>query len=326
MAAIRFRSDFDPEYGRCVEVAPGLRRVVAQNPSKYTAWGTGTYLVGSGEVAIVDPGPALDSHIEAVLAAVEGETVTHLLITHTHADHSPAAATIQAHTGAPTYGFGPHPRADSGSQRVGDAEDDGSSQDDGGAHDDGEEHSDLDFVPDVAVAHGQVLRGTGFEFECLHTPGHISNHVCYAERTRGLLFSGDHVMGWSTSVISPPAGRVSDYLASLRLLLERDDRLLLPTHGPPVDEPHPYIESLIAHREAREGELLAELAGGPRSIQELVAVIYAGVRPELHEPAGRSVHAHLIALVERGIVRPLDAGTDAVGGTDPGLRFALDDT
>ena len=285
MPKIRFRTEFEPHYRQCIQVEPGVRRVVAENPSKFTAWGTGTYILGTGSVAIIDPGPALDSHIDAVLAAVEGETVTHLLITHTHSDHSPAAVAIREHTGAPTYGFGPHPVA---------------------ANTDAEESSDVDFVPDVVVTHGQVVTGGDFDVECVHTPGHISNHLCFADRSRGALFTGDHVMGWSTSVIPPPDGRVADYLHSLRLLLDRDDRRYLPTHGPVIDDPRPYVESLIAHRLDRERQILVRLAEGPRTIDELVASMYSEVRPELHEPASRSVQAHLIALIEQGVVAPAD--------------------
>ena len=285
MAAPAFLTEFDPAHGRCVRVAPGIRRVVANNPSKFTAWGTGTYLLGEGHVAIVDPGPADDAHVAALLAAVEGETVTHLLVTHTHADHSPAAAALAAATGAPTFGFGPHPA---------------------GADDHTEEHGDVDFVPDVAVRDGDVIAGGDFEVECLHTPGHISNHVCFADRTRRCLFSGDHVMGWSTSVISPPAGSITDYLTNLRRLVGRDDEEYYPTHGPPIPDPQAYVQSLIDHRLLRERQIVDQLAGGARTIPEIVAVLYADVRPELHEPAGRSVHAHLIALGEAGRVEALD--------------------
>ena len=279
MAPIAFVSDFDPRYGECVRVARGIRRVVARNPSKYTAWGTGTYLVGDDPVAIVDPGPADEEHVDAVLRAVDGRTVTHLLITHTHADHSPAARAVQERTGAATYAFGPHPPD---------------------ADTEGEEHGDREFLPDVSIRHGDVLHGEGFEFECLHTPGHISNHVCFAERTRGALFSGDHVMGWSTTVLSPPDGDMAEYLASLRLLLGRDEAALFPTHGPPVEQPHAHVEALIEHRLEREQQILQQLAQGPRSIAELVAVLYAEVREELHRPAARSVEAHLIALLDAG--------------------------
>ena len=283
--AIEFRTEFTPDYGRVVDVAPGIRRVVAHNPSKYTAWGTGTYVLGRGEVAIVDPGPLLDEHVEAVLAAVEGETVTHLLITHTHADHSPATAAIQERTGAVSYGFGPHPED---------------------AETEGEEHGDRDFDPDVRVEHGEVLVGAEFEIECLHTPGHISNHVCYSERRRGVLFSGDHVMGGSTAVVSPPDGRIVDYLDSLELLLPRDERWYLPTHGPGIEDPRTYVRQLIDHRIAREQQILTLLAARPRSVEELVEVMYADVREELHAPAARSVRSHLVKLVDDGRVASPD--------------------
>ncbi|CAN5418098.1 MBL fold metallo-hydrolase [soil metagenome] len=283
MASLSFLTDFEPHYLECIQVAPGVRRIVARNPSKFTAWGTGTYVVGQGEVAVIDPGPALEPHVDAVLGALEatGETVTHLLITHTHSDHSPAARLMQERTGAVTYGFGPHPR---------------------GADTESEERGDHEFVPDVAVTHGQIVAGPGFEFECLHTPGHISNHVCYSERARRALFSGDHVMGWSTSVIPPPDGRVGDYLRSLQLLMDRDELAYYPTHGPPIPDPRPYVAQLIEHRLERERQILDLLPSAPRTIPELVDVMYVGVRPELHEPAGRSVHAHLIKLVEEGRV------------------------
>ncbi len=279
--AIPFLSEFDPAYGAVVQVAPGLRRVVAENPSKYTAWGTGTYLVGEGDVAIVDPGPQLDAHVDALLAAVAGETVTHLLVTHTHADHSPAAAAVKELTGATTYGFGPHPPD---------------------ARSESEEHGDVAFVPDVEVRHGDVIEGPGFEFECLHTPGHISNHICYAERRRGILFPGDHVMGWSTSVISPPDGRIADYLDGLRLLLARGEAPFFPTHGPPITDPAPHVQALLDHRLEREQQVVDLLSDGRRTVAELVAVMYADVRAELHEPAARSVGAHLVKLVDEGRV------------------------
>lgn len=300
--AIEFLTEFDPAHGHAVEVAPGIRRVVAQNPSKYTAWGTGTYIVGRGEVAIIDPGPALDSHVDAVLAAVEGETVTRVLITHTHADHSPATAAIVAATGAPTYGFGPHPP--DAVTEVGE---------------DGEEHSDLDFVPDVAVSDGDLIVGPpgpdGFTIQCLHTPGHISNHVCFAERDRRALFTGDHVMGWSTSVISPPDGSIADYMANLERLLDRDDLTYYPTHGPPITEPQRYVRQLIDHRREREAQIVEQIAEGPVSIEQIVEVLYADVVPELHAPAARSVHAHLIALADDGRAVEVEPGVYSVGSS-----------
>ena len=282
---VEFLTDFEPAYGECVTVAPGLRRVVARNPSKYTAWGTGTYIVGEGDVAIIDPGPPLDEHVDALLRSVAGERVTHILVTHTHADHSPAAAALREATGAPTYGFGPHPM---------------------GGVTESEEHGDTAFVPDVVVGHGDHIGGESFDIECLHTPGHISNHLCYADAARGALFPGDQVMGWSTSVISPPDGRIADYLRSLDLLLDRNDAMYFPTHGPPIAEPIPHVAALRAHRLAREEQILTLLAQAPRTIRELVAVMYSDVRPELHEPATRSVHAHLIKLADDEVVVPRD--------------------
>ena len=273
-----------------MRVAPGLRRIVADNPSKFTAWGTGTYIVGDEAVVVIDPGPALDTHVDALLRVLRGESLAAVLITHTHADHSPAAAALCAATGASTFAFGPHP-VDEGTEST-----------------DSEEHGDVDFVPDVEVGHGDVLQFGGATFECLHTPGHISNHVCYSWSGGDALFTGDHVMGWSTSVISPPEGRVPDYLDSLRLLLGRDETVYYPTHGPPITSPHAHVRALLEHRLERERQIVALLGDGPRTVAELVAVMYADVRPELHEPAGRSVTAHLIALIEAGrVVGPDDA-------------------
>jgi glyoxylase-like metal-dependent hydrolase (beta-lactamase superfamily II) len=287
MAALRFLSEFDPRYGQLVQVAPGVQRVVANNPSKFTAWGSGTHLLGEDRVMVVDPGPDDPDHVAAVLAAVGDRTVTHLLITHAHADHSPAARAIQAATGAPTYGIGPHPP---------------------GADDQSEEHGDVDFVPDVVVHDGDLLESDGLRVEVLHTPGHLSNHACYAELHRRCLFPGDHVMGWSTTVISPPAGNVADYVANLRRLLERDETVYFPTHGPPITDPQPYVRALIEHRLARERQILDQLSLGPRTIPQIVEVLYADVRPELHEPAGRSVHAHLLGLIDDGQVVADDDG------------------
>ncbi|UDY35249.1 MBL fold metallo-hydrolase [Dermatobacter hominis] len=309
--ALRFLTEFDPEYGRAVDVSPGLVRVVAENPSKYTAWGTGTYLVGDGEVAVIDPGPDLAPHVEAVLAALDGRRVTHVLVTHTHADHSPAARAISRATGAPTYGFGPHPPeatsgdADTRSPAGGEVD-----ATDAADEVEVDESGDREFVPDVAVRDGDVLEGDGFRFECLHTPGHISNHVCYAEGERGLLFPGDHVMGWSTTVVSPPDGDMAAYVAGLRRLVDRRedgrDGTYLPTHGPPITDPGPYVAALVDHRLERDRQILELLDGGTRTVDELVAVMYADVRPELHAPAGRSVLAHLLALERAGLVEEAD--------------------
>lgn len=285
--SIPFLTESAVDYGAVVEMAPGLRRVMADNPSKFTYRGTGTYIVGQGRVAIVDPGPDDADHVAAVLAAVDGEQVEALLITHTHRDHSPASRAVAEATGAQAYGFGPHPASDT----------------DGGKS---EERGDIDFDPDMAVVHGDVVEGPGWSFECLHTPGHISNHIAYRWREVPGVFTGDHIMGWSTTIIPPPDGNMTDYLASLRLLADSpSDRVYWPTHGPPVTEPHALVEALYAHRLDRERQILECLAAGPQTIAEMVGAMYADVPSELHEPAARSVLAHLIAMTGDGRV-----GTD----------------
>ena len=286
-ASIPFLTEPEVDYGAVVEMAPGLRRVVANNPGKFTYRGTGTYIVGRGRVAIVDPGPDDNQHIAAVLAAVAGERVEALLITHTHRDHSPASRAVGEATDAPTYGFGPHPPADA---------DDGKN----------EERGDLEFTPDGAVVHGDVIEGPGWSFECLYTPGHISNHIAYRWREASGVFTGDHIMGWSTTIVPPPDGNMTDYMASLRLLADSPhDQAYWPTHGPPVSEPQALVEALYSHRLDRERQILECLTTGPQTIPEMVQVMYADVAKELHEPAARSVLAHLIAMVGEG-----RAGTD----------------
>lgn len=292
--AIDFDTEFDPRHGEVVEVSPLLRRVVCPNESKYTFQGTGTYIVGRGDVAIVDPGPDDADHIAVLLGAVGAESVSHILITHTHGDHSPAARAIAAATGARVLGFGPHPAQSASEAASADS-------------DDTEEHSaDLDFRPDAALSHGDVVTGRGWTIESLHTPGHISNHLCFALREEKALFSGDHVMGWSTTVIPPPDGSVSDYLRSLRLLLDRDDSIFYPTHGPPMISPLPYVASLLQHRLEREAQIVARLTEAPQTAVEIVEVLYADTRTELHKPAATSVLAHLHKLRDDGRANIVD--------------------
>lgn len=279
---IPFKRDLEFEYGALEQVAPGIRRIVARNPSNFTAYGTGTYVIGRGKVAIIDPGPMIDEHVAAILKALEGEIVSHILITHTHLDHSPAAAPIKAALGIKTYGFGPHG---------------------GGRHAPGEqveEGGDPDFVPDVRLAHGDIVEGAGWSVECVHTPGHTSNHLCFAYREEKALFSGDHVMGWSTSIISPPDGDMADYLASLRLLLTRDDQIYWPTHGSAIARPQPFVRAFIGHRKMRERQILRHLTAGVESIAEMVPLMYRDIPKALHKAAKRSVFAHLIHMCESG--------------------------
>src|SRR6516225_315886 len=280
---IPFRREFSFEYGRLEPVAPEIRRIVARNPSPFTFRGTGTYVVGTDEVAVIDPGPDLADHVVALLAGLAGERVTHILITHTHRDHSPAAAALKAATGAPTWGYGPHAGGRRGEPGV-------------------EEGGDWDFAPDVAVRDGDVIAGKGWRFEAVHTPGHTSNHLCFALPDTGILFSGDHVMGWSTSVISPPDGDMTAYLASLDKLLGRRDAVYWPTHGPAISEPHEHVRAFIAHRREREAGILGCLRAGVERVDAIVERLYVGLQPGLRRAAGRSVHAHLIDLVARGLV------------------------
>jgi glyoxylase-like metal-dependent hydrolase (beta-lactamase superfamily II) len=270
------------EYGLVERVSPLIRRVLAPNPGPFTFTGTGTYIVGSGTVAIVDPGPNDPDHIAALLAAVGGESVSHIVVTHTHRDHSPAAIAVKAATGALVVGcarlvLDDHgPRADAG--------------------------FDATYAPDSVLVDGESVTGPGWMLTALHTPGHTSNHLCFALAQEHALFTGDHVMGWSTTVVAPPDGDMAAYIASLRRLLDRDDAVYYPTHGAPVTEPQRFVRGLITHRKQRENQILARLADGAATVPAMVATMYAAVDPRLHPAAGLSVTAHLIDLAARGVV------------------------
>jgi glyoxylase-like metal-dependent hydrolase (beta-lactamase superfamily II) len=282
-------------YGRVDQVAPMLRRIVAANPSKFTYRGTGTYIVGSGQVAVVDPGPDIGTHREALHAALDGDTVTAILVTHCHADHSPLAAWLRAETGAPAFAFGPHPPPDPA-----DEEEFGEEIAEGVKI---EESIDIAFEPDVRVADGEIAAsGPGWTISGVHTPGHTSNHMCWSFAEEGVLFPGDHVMGWSTTVVSPPDGDMTAYIDSLRKVAGRADRTYWPTHGPAISDPQRYVEALVAHRVERESQVLEAVRGGLGEVPAIVAVLYADVAEQLHKPAGRSVLAHLVKLVDEGSV------------------------
>ena len=280
---IDFNRALEFTYGEVTELSPLVRRVIAPNPSPFTFHGTGTYIVGRGEVAVIDPGPDISEHIGALLTAVADETVTHILVTHTHRDHSPAARALHDATGAPTYGFGRH----------------GSGRPEAGG--DVEEGADHDFLPSISVRSGTTITGPNWTFEAVHTPGHTSNHICYALKEEAALFPGDHVMGWSTTVISPPDGDMQAYMNSLRLCVDRAatrDRIYYPTHGAPIANPKSYIAQLIAHREDREEQIHACLADGIATIPAMVLRMYADIPSQLHPAAQRSVLAHMIHMVE----------------------------
>ncbi len=283
--AIPFDRSLDAPYGENIRVSPMITRVLANNPSAFTFKGTGVYIVGERDVAVIDPGPLLADHIAALKRALAGRRVSHILVTHTHSDHSPAAQPLKEWSGAKTYAFGPH----------------GSGHHEGGPR--VEEGGDQTFKPDVRVADGEILSGPGWSFECVHTPGHTSNHVCFALREEKALFTGDHIMGWSTTVVTPPDGNMREYMASVKKLIARDDRILYPTHGSPIRAPKPFLEAYLEHRLDREKQILACIRDGVATIPEMVARMYADVDARLHPAAARSVLAHLIQLSEDGRVR-----------------------
>ncbi|WP_426165788.1 MBL fold metallo-hydrolase [Sandarakinorhabdus sp. DWP1-3-1] len=269
-------------WGRLVPRSPLVRRLLAHNPSPFTYTGTGTFVVGTGTVAVIDPGPADPDHVGALIASLASETVSHIVITHTHMDHSPAAPALQAATGAKIIGCAPlvlsddGPRADAG--------------------------FDPSYAPDAIMADGDSISGPGWTLTALATPGHTSNHLCFALPEEKALFTGDHVMGWSTTVVAPPDGDMAAYMASLKKLIDRDDVIYHPTHGEPVTDPQRFVRGLITHRKQRETQILKLLADGPQTIPAMVAVMYAMVDKRLHPAAGRSVLAHLIDLRNRAVV------------------------
>jgi glyoxylase-like metal-dependent hydrolase (beta-lactamase superfamily II) len=307
------------EYGAVVQMTPMIRRVICKNPTPFTYKGTGTYIVGRGRVAVIDPGPPLSSHVDDVLAALgPDETVSHILITHTHSDHSSLTGRLQSRTGASSYGFGPHGNVQAPdpndkidfSRYFTAAEKKQFDQEWDELPDElKREGADLAFSPDERVADGDAIRGDGWTLTAIHTPGHCSNHVCYYLAEEKALFSGDHVMGWATSVVGPPDGSMKDYLASLRKLLPHDAERYWPTHGPAITEPNRYVQSFIEHREDREVQILSYLQGGATQIADFVPEMYARYDKRLWYPAANSVLAHMLHLVETNRVRVVDSDT-----------------
>ncbi|MGR9237930.1 MBL fold metallo-hydrolase [Rhizobium leguminosarum] len=276
---------FEPAYGQAVPVVSGVERVTVNNPGPFTFFGTNSYIVGSSSVAVIDPGPEDEAHFQALMAALAGRAVTHIFVSHTHRDHSPLARRLQAATGAVTVGQGPHRPA----RPLRDGEINPFS-----------ESSDLSFVPDITIGDGQTLSGDGWALTAVLTPGHTANHAAFALAGRNILFSGDHVMAWSTSIVAPPDGSMADYMASLDRLMKRQDRLLLPGHGGPVTQPAGFLRALKAHRLRREQAVLARVQAGDTQIAEMVKVIYRDTDPKLHGAAALSVLAHIEDLLERG--------------------------
>jgi glyoxylase-like metal-dependent hydrolase (beta-lactamase superfamily II) len=271
---------FEPHYGYAVPVGRGVRRLTAPNAGPLTFAGTNSYIVGTGKVAVIDPGPDDESHLRALMAAAAGETITHILVTHAHRDHSAGAARLAAAANACVYG-----RGRQGSR--------------GRAADAG---VDVGFVPDVVLTDGTIVTGEGWRLEAVATPGHARDHLVFALIGSDFLFSGDHVMGWSTTVVAPPEGSMTDYMASLDRLLARSEDTYLPGHGGPIANAHDRVRALKAHRLERAAAILAALTAGATTIPAIVAAVYADVDPALSGAAGLSVHAHLLAMIAEGKV------------------------
>ena len=270
--------------GQVQQVAPGVRRVLCANPGPFTFRGTNTWIIGQGgSVAVLDPGPEDAAHLAAILRATEGERITHILVSHTHRDHSPGVAALQAATGAPSHGFGPHMTPP----------------------DQGGEGGDHGFHPDVTLPDGAAVEGDGWRLSAIHTPGHCANHLCFALEGTDILFSADHVMSWSTTVVSPPDGDMAAYMRSLARLAAREDRLYLPGHGAPLPDPAPFVAALAAHRREREAMVEAALrSAGRATAQQLVQTVYGpALDPRLLPAAARSLLAHLVKLAAEGIAR-----------------------
>lgn len=284
---IPFDRHFDVPPGQVDQVAPLVRRVVAPNPGPFTFTGTCSYIVGTGEVAIIDPGPDLPAHTEALLNAVKNERVAQIVITHTHRDHSPGARAIQAATGAKTFGEGPH-RAARPIQI-----DEKTRLDASG---------DMDFTPDVRVKDGDFINGKGYVLETVLTPGHTMNHAVYALKGTDILFSGDHVMAWSTSIVAPPDGEMHAYMHSLHKLKRRPETIYFPGHGPAVRNAPAFVDRYIAHRDARETAIMRSLERGETDIPSLVRAIYIGLNPKLAGAAALMTFAQLEDLVARKLV------------------------
>ncbi|MFN4140526.1 MBL fold metallo-hydrolase [Aestuariivirga sp.] len=292
MTDLRFDRDFDPAPGVAVPLSPTVRRVLAGNPSPYTFRGTSTFIVGKGQVAVIDPGPDDENHLEALRHALRGETVTHILVTHSHADHSPLARRLKEMTGARTFAYGPVEAPSPTGLRL-------------------DASIDHDFAPDVSLAEGDAVTGPGWTLEAVFTPGHMSNHMCFALTEEKALFAGDHVMAWATSVIAPPDGDMGQYFSSLRKLLEREDQVYHPGHGPSRREPRALVRGYLAHRRMREEAIRTRVEQGARTLGEIVAAVYAEVDPKLHGAAALSAQAHLDHLVAQGKLRAAEGNYEA---------------
>jgi len=292
MARPSFRTNFDPCYGEAITVADTVQRITAPNQSAFTFYGTNTYIIGDKNVALIDPGPLpkaddICNHLDTILTALKGRSLTHIIITHTHMDHSPLSRELANITGAKTYGQGPHRNARAlhlGEINLLDAA------------------GDKDFVPDVFLKHGDIIEGDGFKLEAIFTPGHAMNHMAFALLDTQYLFSGDHVMAWATSIVAPPDGSMKDYMNSLDIFAERDETVYFPGHGGKVEKAKEFVRALRAHRKMRETAILHRFRKGDETIAEVVAVIYKNTDKRLHGAASLSVFAHIEDLLDKKLI------------------------
>lgn len=289
-----FQTDHTPQVGVPLTLTEGLRVLTCGNASPMTFTGTQTYLLGEVEIAIIDPGPADPAHLSAIEQAVEGQTVSHIIVTHSHVDHSPLAGILSKKTGAPVYGFGPANAARSDLMNQLAVEGDLG----------GSEGIDPNFLPDTKIADGEGILGKEWALSAIHTPGHLSNHLCFSWSDNDTLFSGDHVMGWASTLVSPPDGDLTAFMASLKKLQARTEHTYYAGHGAPLFEAHNMLDYLLAHRLGREDQIMSRLQSAPLTVAELTADMYADISPQLHGAASRNVLAHLIDLFERGLVKP----------------------
>ena len=273
---------FDVKPDEIQQISPLVRRLVENNPGPFTFTGTCTYIIGRGDVAVIDPGRESETHTQAIIDALKGERIAHIVVTHTHKDHSPGARLLAARTGAPVVGCAPFVAK-------------------GGPESGLDSAHDLDYAPTRVLKDGDRVEGDGYTLQAVETPGHASNHLCFALPQERSLFSGDHVMAWSTSIVAPPDGNMTDYMASLDKLRAREDALLWPGHGGPVMEPQRYMRALAAHRRQREAAIVRRLHAGDETIHDMVARIYDGLDPRLVNAAALSVLAHMEDLVTRGV-------------------------
>lgn len=295
----------DAPYAVAQNMTPLIQRVIAKNPSKFSYHGTGTYVLGTHDVVVIDPGPILDSHRDALAATLKGRNVIGIVVTHCHSDHSPLTAWLHAETGAPRFAIGPH-RTYEGFVEEDDF--DPTEEDPDEKKDDEERETiDLAFTPDVAVVDGETIITTSeYSLTAVATPGHTSNHLAVAMDVDRALFTGDHVMGWSTTIVSPPDGDMRAYIDSLHKVAGRSDSILWPTHGGPITDPQPFLAAYLGHRLERERQIVEQIEQGNNTIPGIVKVLYAGVDKRLHRPARRSVWSHLRKLVDDGVIATTD--------------------